>query len=662
MTAPLGRPRRQRILTWVVVGLVSAAAVAVVGLVVHTTVQLGRLATDVSTGQQRATNLSNAQRDALLLVQQLGTPLGARDTDEVELRRGLLLRQLDIVAHLYPEERVEFRALQRWRATLETFPWTELADEPVRVRSVALARDVEARLRALYGVQESAFYDATLASLSAKRSSHYGLTALVALVLALGAGTTVWLSRRAKGDLREAYDALRRKSEEREALAEQLTHQAYHDGLTGLPNRALCMREPDTALRAALSGGGSLAVVLIDLDGFKDVNDTLGHAAGDELLRRAAERLRGAVLDGDTVARLGGDEFAIVIPGGTRDSAVAVSTRVIAALRRPIGAGGQEVRVGASIGVAVQAAPTGATADELLADADIAMYEAKKNGKGRYRVFEPAMRERTQLRTQLERDLAAAVAAARIEVHYQPIASLASRRVTAVEALARWRRPDGSYVEPSVFIPVAEQTGLIDDIGHSVLLQACTVVAGWRTSVPGCADLGVTVNVSGWQILAADYAGQVASVLAATGLPAAALTLEITESMLLEDSDGLVGQLSRLKDLGVRLAMDDFGAGYSSLSSLLRFPVDMLKIDRIFLELGSGPRGSLVRAVAELGRTLDLTVVAEGVETPRQLELARAARCDAVQGFLLSAPLPPAEAGRYLEWAAAVPALIIAAP
>jgi diguanylate cyclase (GGDEF)-like protein/PAS domain S-box-containing protein len=431
---------------------------------------------------------------------------------------------------------------------------------------------------------------------------------------------------------------------DRRALQDQLSHQAYHDSLTGLPNRALFMRRLADALRQAEDSGGSASAVLIDLDGFKNVNDTLGHAAGDELLQRAAERLRGCILDGDTVARLGGDEFAIVIPGGVAEHATAVSRRVITALRRPISAGGQEVRVSASIGVALLAGQQ--TAEDLLSDADIAMYEAKRSGKGRYQVFEQEMRERTSQRTRLEQQLARAVGLGQIEVHYQPIVDLRTNEVTAMEALARWRRSDGELMQPGLFIPVADEAGLIGEIGREVLRKACQTVHRWRRSVPGSASLGVTVNVSGWQILSTDYSLQVADTLAETGLPPDALTLEITESMLLEDSEALAAELGRIKALNIGLAMDDFGAGYSSLSSLLRFKVDTLKIDRMFLDYG---KVSLLRAVVELGRTLGLKVVAEGVEDADQLELVRSANCDAVQGFLISKPLPEADARFFLE-------------
>jgi diguanylate cyclase (GGDEF)-like protein len=391
---------------------------------------------------------------------------------------------------------------------------------------------------------------------------------------------------------------------------------------------------------------GSAAAVMIELDGFKNVNDTLGHQSGDELLQRVAERLRECVRAQDTAARLSGDEFAVVLPGGTAETGAAVARRLIAALRRPIALAGQETLIGASVGVAELTGHT--TAEELLADADIAMYAAKRAGRGRVMLFEPGMRDRRLERGRLERLLAGAVGRGQIEVHYQPIVDLASRRVTGVEALARWRISDTEVIEPTVFIPIAEESGLIREIGGEVLRRACRTVRGWRAAVPGAAELGVAVNVSGWQ-LTADYSLVVADVLAETGLPPDALTLEITESMLLEDSDALAAELTRLRALRVRLAMDDFGAGYSSLSSLLRFPVDTLKLDRMFLDLGAG---SLVSSVARLARSLGLTVIAEGVETTEQLDLVRTAGCDAVQGFLVSGPLPEADARLFLEWAA----------
>ncbi|HEX6756325.1 MAG TPA: EAL domain-containing protein [Mycobacteriales bacterium] len=774
------RRRRERLVQALLVLVVLGATTGIMRVVVQNNVLLGRMTTDVATAQRRAFNLSNAEREVLLLLQRLTELESGGDPAEVELRRGLLSRQLAVSAQGFPLGSPQHREIASIQAALAVFPWDRLGD-PTRTaaltrRALDLGGGLEIRVKMLYSEQEKYFYEATLRSLSAKKANERALVGLVALVIVLGVCWIVLLKLRSRSDLDRAYDALvaeadeRRSAElalrtseerfrslvqrasdltavtaangtvsyvspavqdiigyppgelsgatlldhvhvedrdrtavllaeiagrpsevgtielrmvtrdgrvrtleavcrnmvadpavagivwnardvtDRRALQDQLSYQAYHDSLTGLPNRARFMRWLTEALREAEASGGTAAAILVDLDSFKNVNDTLGHPAGDELLQRAAERLRGCILDRDTVARLGGDEFAIAVPGGTPEHAVAISRRILTALRRPISAGGQEVRISASIGVAQLAGHP--TAADLLADADIAMYEAKRAGKGRYQVFSQEMRDRTLRRTQLEQRLSRAVALGQIETLYQPIVHLASRRVVAVEALARWCPGGGEIVAPDVFIPIAEETGLIGEIGAEVLRQATEAVQRWRRTEPRSADLGVTVNVSGWQLLAGDFSLLVAGVLAETGLPAEALTLEITESMLLDDSTALTDELDRIKALGVGLAMDDFGAGHSSLSSLLRYQLDTLKIDRIFLDYAVSSRSSLLRAVAELGRTLRLRVVAEGVETPAQLALVRAAGCDAVQGFLVSEPLAEADARLFLEWAA----------
>ena len=787
------RRRTRRVAQAVLVVVVLGATVGILRIVVQSNMLLGQMTTDVSTAQGRATNLSNAQRESLQLLQKItALDRGGAGVEDIEVRRGLLGRQLGITREGFPADSPQHKELTEAQAGLAGFPWIELDDpdraEVLRATAMALVSQIEIRIKGLWDEQEKYFYEATLQSLEAKTASERALVGLVSLVVVLGVCWVVLLKRRTRTDVARAYNALvgemgvRRTAEDalrtseqrfrslvqrasdltavtgvdgtvsylspaaqeilghspaelfgrsllehvhiedrertaamlvrlagepsglettelrvttpdgrvrtletlcrnllddpavagivwngrditdRRALQDQLSHQAFHDALTGLPNRALYMRRLADALRLAEESGSTAAAVLIDLDGFKSVNDTLGHPAGDELLQRAAERLRGCILEGDTVARIGGDEFAIVIPGGTHVHAAAVSRRVITALRRPISAAGQEVRVGASIGVAELDGHQ--TADDLLSDADIAMYEAKRTGKGRFRLFEPEMRDRTQQRTRMEQQLSRAVALGQIEVHYQPIVNLHTRTVTSVEALARWRRTPTDLVEPSVFIPIAEEAGLIGEIGVCVLRQACETAHRWRQTLQGNEKLGIAVNVSGWQLLAADYSMQVADVLADTGLPPEALTLEITESMLLEDSDALAAELARLKALQVRLAMDDFGAGYSSLSSLLRFEVDTLKIDRMFLDFGIRSHGSLVRAVTELGHGLGLTVVAEGVETPEQLAVVQAARCDAVQGYLISTALPETDARLFLEWAATtdeIPRLLAAA-
>jgi diguanylate cyclase (GGDEF)-like protein len=653
-------PRRwlQRVTQSVLVLTVVGATVGVLAIVLQNGVLLGQMTTDVSIAQQRATNLHNLQRETLRLLQQVTELNRGGDPHEVTIRRGLLGQQLRVVPLLFPPGSRDANELRDIQAAIGTFPWARLEQpgrsaDVLRATAMALVSQIEVRVKSLSDEQEKYFYQATLHSLKAKRDSQTALAVLVSLVVLLAVCWLVLLRRRTRGRLASAYDALVSEMADRRALQEQLSHQAFHDTLTGLPNRALFLRRLDEGMGLARESGAAASAVLIDLDGFKNVNDTLGHAAGDELLRRVAERLRGCIRDKDTVARLGGDEFAIVIPGGASGDAVAVSQRIIEAVRTPIRVAGQEVSVSASIGV-VHLTDQQA-AEDLLCDADIAMYAAKRSGKARYEVFQQHMREQTLKRTRLEQRLARAVELGEIEVHYQPIVSLHTHRVTALEALARWRHPDEGLVQPGVFIPIAEESGLIGEIGRDVLRQACRTVRHWRDSVPGCENLQVSVNVSVRQLQSGDFSTHLAEALADSGLPSLGLTLEITESMLLEDSDTVAMELRRIRAMGVRLAMDDFGAGYSSLASLLRFQVEVLKIDRTFLDLDTANHSSLVRAVADLGRTLRLTVIAEGVETAEQLAQVRAAGCDAAQGFYLSRPMPAADAHRYLQRAAATP-------
>ena len=422
---------------------------------------------------------------------------------------------------------------------------------------------------------------------------------------------------------------------DRRAFEDELSRQALHDPLTGLPNRVLLLNRLTEALRGELASESSVSVIVVDLDGFKNVNDGLGHPAGDELLRFAAHRLLGCVREGDTAARLGGDEFAVVV--GQPHHAVAVGRRIVDVLSQPFTVAGQEVRVSASIGIAYHQGSE--SAEDLLRDADIAMYVAKNRGSGHVEVFEPAMGVRASRRISLQQQLARAVDLGEIEVHYQPIIDLRTSRPTTLEALARWRRPDQSVVPADVFIPIAEQTGAIIEIGREVLRQACHAVQLWRRTVPGHFDLGVAVNVSAHQVLSGRLVEHVAEALEDSGMPPSALTLEITESTALEDPDRVAAEFALLRRLGVRIAVDDFGSGYSSLGMLMRLTVDVLKIDSTLLDFDTTRQGSLVTAVAELGRTLGLTVVVEGVETPDHLARAFEAACDAAQGYHFSRPL-----------------------
>ncbi len=368
-------------------------------------------------------------------------------------------------------------------------------------------------------------------------------------------------------------------------LAEaRLSHQAFHDALTGLANRALFLDRLDLALRRAARTGLEPAVVYLDLDGFKDVNDSLGHAQGDGLLIEVARRLVAAVRSVDTVARLGGDEFAVLIEQSERpvDEAVGVSARILGALHQPIDLGERPVIVSASLGIAV-GEPL-ATATSLLRDADIAMYHAKETGRDQAVVFDAQMLSATVARIAMENELAGALAAGQFHLVYQPVVTLDTERLVGFEALLRWDHPTLGPVAPDTFIPVAEEAGLIGAIGAWVLDEACRTVATWQAAHPTEPPITIAVNVSGRQFASAELVDQVAAVLASTGLPASALILEMTETALVQDAAGATTSLRALRELGVRLAIDDFGTGYSSLSYLRQFPVDILKIDRSFID------------------------------------------------------------------------------
>ena len=747
----------------VLVAVVVAVLVTTVSAIVAHTVLFDELSLQVEEAQARAANLSNADRETLLLLQ-LVTRLPGIEPEDVDVRRGVAARQILVSVASFGDGDAQARELTDVKAALSAFPWDRLAatrgrDDGLRRAAMDLVTRSEERVNILRSQQEQQFYAVTAALLVAKQRGQLALAVLVVLVLGLGvAGITIVL-RRSRSDLARAYAALKdevaerrvaeealRASEgrfrslvqhasdltivtddqgvvtyvspavealigyrpedvlglpllvhvepqeradvataitllaeraglvrtvdlrlctrdgrvrsleavcqnlvdtpdvaglvwngrdvtERRALENELTHRAHHDPLTGLPNRALLLRRLAETLTSKASA--RVGVALIDLDGFKNVNDTLGHPAGDELLRVAAQRLLGCIRDGDLAARLGGDEFAVLLCDVDRAQALVIARRMVEVLHESFAVAGHQVTVGASVGVVHGV--TG-SADDLMRDADIAMYVAKKTGKGRVTVFEPDMRIAASHRTRLQQELARAVERGEIEVTYQPIVDLQTQRPLMLEALARWRRPGRPAVPPDVFIALAEESGAISKIGLEVLRQACRATQGWR-GLPGYADLGIAVNISVHQVLAGDLVDRVVDALRESGLPPSALSLEITETAALGDTARVAPDFARLQAMGVHLAVDDFGAGYSSLGLLTSLDVDTLKIDRSLLDFDTTRRGSLVMAIAELGHTLGLRVVAEGVETPGHLHRAREACCDAVQGFYLSRPL-----------------------
>jgi diguanylate cyclase (GGDEF)-like protein/PAS domain S-box-containing protein len=437
---------------------------------------------------------------------------------------------------------------------------------------------------------------------------------------------------------------------ERKDLEAQLIHQALHDPLTGLPNRSLFQDRLSHALQRCGRHGAGLAVLYLDLDGFKTVNDSLGHTAGDRLLGAVAERLRGALRTGDTIARLGGDEFAILLEETAQSAAVRSAERIQEALAAPFTVDGRQMFVRTSIGIAQGA--FGTRAEDVLRNADVAMYRAKQTGKGNYALFESAMHAAAITRLDLEADLRRAISAGEIIVHYQPLVRLDDREMVGAEALVRWNRPGHGLIPPRHFIPVAEDTGLILDIGRHVLTEACRQVGSWRGDRGR--PLRVSVNLSTRQLLDAGLVPMVERVIGDAGVDPAAVTLEITESMLIEDLDTTLPKLTALTDLGINLAIDDFGTGYSSLGYLRQLPVAMLKIDKSFVDRLDNPEdAALVRTIVDLGHVLRLTTVAEGIETEAQRRALAGFGCQLGQGYLFAPPLPPEQIRSFLAGGAA---------
>ena len=432
---------------------------------------------------------------------------------------------------------------------------------------------------------------------------------------------------------------------ERRRAEARIAHMAHHDALTNLPNRILFRERLEAALDKVREDGSRMGLLCLDLDNLKLVNDTLGHAAGDELLRQVAERLRKNVHQSDLVARLGGDEFAILHTNPAEVGAVAaLAEQVIGAIDEPFLIQGQQILSGVSIGIAT-APVDGAAADLLLRNADLALYRAKTEGKRRFCFFDVEMNRNLQARQEMEHDLRQAFADGMLELHFQPIIGLAEHSVQTCEALLRWRHPVLGYISPAKFIPLAEDIGLIGPIGEWVLLRACTEAVGWPKHIR------LAVNLSPVQFNSGDLVDCVRDALEQSGLAADRLELEITESVLLLDNEATISALHELRSIGVRVAMDDFGTGYSSLSYLRAFPFDKIKIDRSFVrELGENKHcTAIIQAVTGLGKSLGITTVAEGVETKAQLEHLKDDGCDEVQGYLVSRALPAAELRQFFE-------------
>jgi diguanylate cyclase len=439
------------------------------------------------------------------------------------------------------------------------------------------------------------------------------------------------------------------RTEGLEAVNRQLRHLATHDAMTGLPNRVLLDDRLAQGIARAQREGHGLAVAVFDLDRFKLVNDSYGHGTGDELLKEVARRLQGTLRNIDTIARMGGDEFVVILDClERREDAERLAARAIEALRAPVCVAGVDLHTTASIGFAFY--PTdGATMESLLAHADAAMYCAKQRGRNNVQYFAPDMSAAAQAKIRMENDLHDALRLQQLELHYQPKVDTHSGRIHGAEALIRWRHPQRGLVPPGEFIPLAEECGLINDIGTWVVREACRQASAWQRA--GHEALRVAVNLSAFQFRNGSLLAIIEQALQDYHLDARLLEVEITESALMSDPEDSVGILESLSRMGVLVSVDDFGTGYSSMSYLRRFPIDKLKIDRSFItELGARPDdASIVKAIVSLAHSLKLKVVAEGVETPAQLELLRSLGCDQYQGFYYSPAVPAAEFAGLLD-------------
>jgi diguanylate cyclase (GGDEF)-like protein len=443
----------------------------------------------------------------------------------------------------------------------------------------------------------------------------------------------------------DANQRLKAEIADREESQARSQYLAYHDSLTGLGNRLLFKEQLEEALKDVSVTPHPFAVLFLDLDGFKAVNDTLGHSIGDLLLKSVATKLRDILERTDRIARLGGDEFAILqVSAPQPGSSIALAEKIIEIVGQPCNIDGHDVAVGASVGIAV-ARPGDMNTETFLKSADLAMYSAKSDGRGIYRMFDPKMDAIVQARRLLERDMRTALVQNGFKLFYQPLVNLQTKKVTTFEALMRWQHPERGSVPPSEFIPVAEEMGLIVQLGEWALRQACTEAMGWPDGI--C----VSVNLSPLQFSKGNLVSTVMSALASSGLPASRLELEITESVLLEKSERNIAILNQLRDLGVRIAMDDFGTGYSSIGYLRSFPFDKIKIDQSFVRDLLVDKGSLaiVRAIAGLGVSFGMTTTAEGVETEEQMRCLNLEGCIEVQGYLFSKPVPAHEIALLLE-------------
>ena len=654
--------RRRRLL--VALGVSILALFLVVELLLFRSYQeTERTTRDFSTTTDATTAIANIQRETLLLDRDaalLAAGRGGRQTrDDLELRRGLVGRQLDVLngaasrgRELPSRVRAIHSTLSRLDRALRAGASRDRGASGGVSREVSEALVVlERQVKEVFDEQEHALYAALTQTLHDRANGQrfvVGLSALT-LLLELVLAAAIW--RAVRRDFSRAYAALAAEAAERETLQEQLWHQATHDPLTGLGNRVQFQREL-AETRSARTG--RVAILYLDLDGFKNVNDTLGHDAGDELLCEVARRIAACVRANDRFARLGGDEFAVLLRGiRSDDDAIGVAESLRAAVSAPCHLEGREVRVGACVGVALTDARA-CEAEELIASADLAMYAAKRAGKGAVRLYDEAMRADALARAELEVELRAAIDRDELELHYQPIVDLAGEALVGLEALVRWRHPERGLIAPGEFLPTAEQAGLIAPIDRWVLHQACRDAEGWQALTPDRRAPWVSVNIGPEHVEDASLIEDVSGALGDSGLEPERLLLEISERARLTTGRQTPGaRLARLHELGVRMAVDDFGTGQTSLSSLRFLPISILKLDKSLVDeiATDGERERIAAAMLDVADTLGLETIAEGIEDPEQLAGLAGLGCEMGQGFHFSRPVPPHLVSGLLEWA-----------
>lgn len=640
--ALMHRRRRSTAVLVLTVGL--AALLVTVEILLFRSYTESRTTTERLDGLTNATTvLANAQREALQLQLELARlgPPGTREAYGV--RRAFLQRQLRILrAHGrdQPELREELWPLSVAVAALDLQVRMAGGRPASEVRALAAgpAEAVGRRIKEIYDTQEHRLYEALGRTVRKREESQRLLVGLGGVALLIAGAVVLFLRMGLTRDFRRAYAALEAEVEERKGLQELLEHRARTDPLTDLANRERFREEVDRTLH---DGEPDSAVIYLDLDYFKVVNDGFGHGAGDDVLQQAADRLRAAVRPGDSIARLGGDEFAVLLRGVDGDAYPReVAERLLETLHQPFVIDGHPIRIGASLGIALADGGT-QDAERLIHDADVAMYTVKNDGKGAFRTFDQGMRAETADRNRLQRDLRQAVEAHTLELHYQPVVDLRTGVTQGLEALVRWQHPERGLLLPGEFLPAAEQAGLMVELGLQVLEDACRTAATWadRDGTPW-----VSVNLAPVQLHDPELPRHVGRALERSGLAPHRLVLEISERAVLHDAQRATPALEQLHALGVQIAVDDFGTGYTSLSYFRFLPISIIKIDRsLVLHISSDPSGRrLVAAIMRLAAGLDLQTIAEGIEDDATLDDLREMGCHLGQGFRLSRPLPAA--------------------